>query len=67
MVSFCSRKHDKANASRMLTDEQKRVKKIKKLTEDTSTGVHVTVYRVADLSHQSNKFKVKGNTVIIKS
>ena len=52
------RKHEQANASRKLTAEQKRAKKIKKLQEDTSTGVHVTVYRVKDLSNLSNRFKV---------
>ena len=55
---LCSRKHEEANSSRKLTTEQKRAKKIKKLTENTSTGVHITVYRVSDLSNQSNKFKV---------
>lgn len=33
------------NAARKLTDEEKRSKKIRKLKEDTSLGVSVTVYR----------------------
>lgn len=37
--------HEDANASRKLTDEQRRDKKIRKLQEDTSLGVNVTVYR----------------------
>lgn len=50
--------HEAANAARKLTPEQKRAKKIKKMQEDTSCGVHVAVYRVRDLSNHSNKFKV---------
>ncbi|GFT09070.1 hypothetical protein TNCV_4105332 [Trichonephila clavipes] len=37
--------HEEANAARKLTAEQKREKKIRKLKEDTSTGVNVAVYR----------------------
>lgn len=37
--------HEEANASRKLTDEQRREKKMRKLQEDTTLGVHVTVYR----------------------
>ncbi|XP_071040336.1 U4/U6 small nuclear ribonucleoprotein Prp3 isoform X2 [Parasteatoda tepidariorum] len=38
--------HEEANAARKLTAEQKREKKIRKLKEDTSTGVHVALYRL---------------------
>lgn len=54
--------HEEANASRKLTVEQKREKKIRKLKEDTSCGVHVSVYRIRDLHDcQSKKFKVEAN------
>ncbi|XP_055947967.1 U4/U6 small nuclear ribonucleoprotein Prp3-like [Argiope bruennichi] len=53
--------HEEANAARKLTVEQKRDKKIRKLKEDTSTGVHVAVYRVLNLSNPAKKFKVEMN------
>ncbi|XP_055594191.1 U4/U6 small nuclear ribonucleoprotein Prp3 [Uranotaenia lowii] len=54
--------HEEANAARKLTDDQRRDKKIRKLKEDTSMGVHVTVYRIKDLhDQQSKKFKVETN------
>lgn len=54
--------HQEANASRKLTADQRREKKEKKLQEDTSTtGVHVAVYRVKDLSNLSKKFKIETN------
>ena len=54
--------HDDANQSRKLTVEEKREKKIKKLKEDTSMGVQVSVYRIRDLHNvQSKKFKVETN------
>lgn len=37
--------HEDANAARRLTADQRREKKARKLKEDTSLGVHVTVYR----------------------
>lgn len=37
--------HEEANASRKLTAEQRKEKKIRKLKEDTTLGVHVAVYR----------------------
>lgn len=56
------KEHEEANQSRKLTDEQRREKKIKKLKEDTSMGVQVTVYRIRDLHNvQSKKFKVETN------
>ena len=39
------KKHLKSNAERQLTKEQKTEKKIAKLTEDTTDGVHVTVFK----------------------
>ncbi|KAG1679064.1 U4/U6 small nuclear ribonucleoprotein Prp3 [Nymphon striatum] len=53
--------HEEANAARKLTDEQKRDKKIKKLKEDTTLGVNVTVYRLKNLSNPAKKFKVETN------
>lgn len=37
--------HEEANASRRLTDEQRREKRVRKIQEDTSLGVVVSVYR----------------------
>lgn len=54
--------HEEANAARQLTDDQKRDKKIRKIKEDTSLGVHVAVYRIRDLhENASKKFKVEAN------
>lgn len=39
------KKHETLNAERKLTEDQKRAKKTKKLSEDTSTAVNVSVYR----------------------
>ena len=55
------RNHEEANAARKLTPEQSKAKKLRKLKEDLSCGVHVTVYRVRDLSNQAIKFKVDMN------
>lgn len=55
------RKHEKSNAERKLTPEEKKAKKLRKMKEDLSCGVHVTVYRVRDMSNPANKFKVDMN------
>ncbi|XP_059166868.1 U4/U6 small nuclear ribonucleoprotein Prp3-like [Physella acuta] len=55
------RQHEEANAARKLTVEQRRDKKITKIKEDTSEGVHVSVYRVRDLTDPAIKFKVETN------
>lgn len=39
------RAHEEANAARKLTAEQRKEKKVKKLKEDLSDGVHIAVYR----------------------
>ncbi len=39
------RAHEAANATRKLTKDQARFKRIKKIREDTSVRVHVAVYR----------------------
>lgn len=54
--------HEDANAARRLTADQRRDKKARKLKEDTSLGVHVSVYRIRDLvNNASKKFKVETN------
>lgn len=54
--------HEDANNARKLTVEQKREKKIRKVKEDTSCGVYVSVYRIRELhDFQSKKFKVETN------
>ena len=58
---YSYRKHQDANEARKLTKEQKRTKKLKKLKDDMATGIGVQVYRVNNLSNQSNKFKVDMN------
>ncbi|ESO08130.1 hypothetical protein HELRODRAFT_98250 [Helobdella robusta] len=53
--------HQDRNAGRKLTKEQRREKMIRKIKEDTSDGVHVSVYRVMDLTNPSHRFKVEAN------
>lgn len=53
--------HEEANAARKLTKEQLREKKIKKMKEDTSSGVVVAVYRIRDLSDKKKQYKVQIN------
>ncbi|XP_063231313.1 U4/U6 small nuclear ribonucleoprotein Prp3 isoform X2 [Bacillus rossius redtenbacheri] len=53
--------HEEANAARRLTAEQKRDKKVRKIAEDTTLGVYVTVYRISDLSNAAKKYKVETN------
>ncbi|PAV59054.1 hypothetical protein WR25_10760 [Diploscapter pachys] len=55
------KKHEQANAERKLTTEQKAAKKTKKISEDTSIAVHVTVYRIKSLMNPAHKFKVEKN------
>jgi len=45
LIHFDFRAHEEANAARKLTTEQRRDKKIRKMKEDTTLGVHVSVYR----------------------
>lgn len=37
--------HEEANAARKLSVEERKEKKMRKIKEDTSLGVHVAVYR----------------------
>ena len=54
-------KHEKMNADRKLTKEQKAEKHRRKLAEDTSTGVHVALFWVADMGHPYHRAKVDLN------
>ncbi|XP_036261929.1 U4/U6 small nuclear ribonucleoprotein Prp3-like [Molothrus ater] len=53
--------HEEANAARNLTAEQRKAKKVKKLKEDVSQGVHIAVYRVRNLSSPAKRFKIEAN------
>ncbi|KAM8826281.1 U4/U6 small nuclear ribonucleoprotein Prp3 [Synchiropus picturatus] len=53
--------HEEANAARKLTAEQRKEKKVKKLKEDLSNGVHISVYRIRNLQNPAKKFKVEAN------
>ncbi|CAB1334522.1 unnamed protein product [Coregonus sp. 'balchen'] len=53
--------HEEANAARKLTTEQRKEKKVKKLKEDLSLGVHIAVYRIRNLHNPAKKFKVEAN------
>ncbi len=61
VMSMYCRKHEEANAARKLTAVQRKAKKLKKVQEDLSCGVHVHVYRVRDLRNPAIKFKVDMN------
>jgi len=50
--------HERHNAERMLTPEQRKAKKHKKLSEDTSAEVYVAVFRAGDLTDVGRRFKV---------
>ncbi|KAG8560353.1 hypothetical protein GDO81_014938 [Engystomops pustulosus] len=53
--------HEEANAARKLTAEQRKEKKVKKLKEDITQGVHVAVYSIRNLTNPSKKFKIEAN------
>ncbi|KAL0482413.1 U4/U6 small nuclear ribonucleoprotein PRP3 [Acrasis kona] len=50
--------HEDRNQERKLTKQQKQKKREKKILEDQDVELQVALYRVADLSHPSNRFKV---------
>ena len=60
-VARRKREHEESNAARKLTDEQRKEKRIRKIKEDTTLGVHVSVYRVLNLSNPAKKFKIETN------
>ncbi|XP_062321946.1 U4/U6 small nuclear ribonucleoprotein Prp3 isoform X1 [Osmerus eperlanus] len=53
--------HEEANAARKLTAEQRKEKKVKKLKEDLTHGVHIAVFRIRNLHNPAKKFKVEAN------
>ena len=53
--------HDKANAERKLTDEQRKEKIEKQKEADESKGIYGAVFKVRYLSDGGHKFKVKKN------
>jgi U4/U6 small nuclear ribonucleoprotein PRP3 len=53
-------RHDERNQERKLTSEQKKEKKMKKLTKDTDVIVNVCVFKVTEMTTK-NKFKVDKN------
>ncbi|XP_047455538.1 U4/U6 small nuclear ribonucleoprotein Prp3 [Mugil cephalus] len=53
--------HEEANAARKLTTEQRKEKKVKKLKEDLTDGVYISVYRIRNLQNPAKKFKVEAN------
>jgi len=54
-------KHEKMNADRKLTKEQKALKLKNKLEEDTSTCLSVALFLVKDMSHRYHRTKVDLN------
>lgn len=53
--------HEDQNAARKLTDAERAAKKKRKIIENTSNGVNVSVYRVKDLTDPAVKFKIEAN------
>ncbi|KAG0347941.1 hypothetical protein BG004_006504 [Podila humilis] len=53
--------HLDANAERKLTPEERKAKEQKKKDEDIANGIHVSVYKINDLSHPQKRFKVDTN------
>jgi Protein of unknown function (DUF1115)./pre-mRNA processing factor 3 (PRP3). len=54
-------KHEKMNAERKLTKEQRAEKRDRKLSEDTSYAVSVALFLVNDMSHRYHRTKVDLN------
>ncbi|KAG0273493.1 hypothetical protein BGZ95_010692 [Linnemannia exigua] len=53
--------HLDTNAERKLTHEERKAKEAKKKEEDIAKGIHVSLYKINDLSHPQKKFKVDKN------
>lgn len=62
----CLQAHEDRNLANKLTPAERREKKIRKLTgaAEEAEAMHVSVYRVKDLSHPQNRFKVKVNAEV---
>lgn len=54
-------KHVEDNRSRKLTRDEKVAKAIRKVAEDTTLAVHVTVFKLKSLANPAKKFKVMMN------
>jgi U4/U6 small nuclear ribonucleoprotein PRP3 len=57
------RKHLKDNASRALTDDERRIKREEEYQKDEAKGVQAMAFKIRYLSDPSHKFKVKKNAV----
>ncbi|KAJ1916619.1 U4/U5/U6 small nuclear ribonucleoprotein prp3 [Mycoemilia scoparia] len=55
------RVHDETNASRKLTDEQRKEKIKQKIESDATNSLWAAVYKVKILTHPQHKFKVTAN------
>ncbi|KAG0239538.1 pre-mRNA processing factor 3-domain-containing protein [Mortierella sp. GBAus27b] len=53
--------HLDMNAERKLTHDERKAKEQKRKDEDIAKGIHVSLYRINDLSHPQKKFKVDKN------
>jgi U4/U6 small nuclear ribonucleoprotein PRP3 len=53
--------HDMRNLARMLTPEERKEKRRRKLMEDTSKEVQVAVFRVTNVDHPQHRFKIDVN------
>ncbi|KAK2465094.1 hypothetical protein APHAL10511_002902 [Amanita phalloides] len=60
-VAMRKHQHEKMNAERKLTDEQKRDKIETKKAEEDKKGVYGAVYKVAKLNDPAHQFKVRRN------
>ncbi|KAJ8378616.1 hypothetical protein AAFF_G00238280 [Aldrovandia affinis] len=60
-AQMAKRQRSLRQPTRKLTSEQRKEKKVKKLKEDLSHGVHVAVYRIRNLTNPAKKFKVEAN------
>ncbi|KAL3100104.1 hypothetical protein niasHS_000715 [Heterodera schachtii] len=56
-----AQKHVEDNKNRKLTREEKAAKAIRKIGEDTTLAVHVTVFKTKSLANPAKKFKVMMN------
>lgn len=58
--------HLEHNASKKLTKEEKRLKRLRKVQEDLSlTGIWVSVYRVLDMSNQTKKVMQRAKELLM--
>jgi U4/U6 small nuclear ribonucleoprotein PRP3 len=56
-----SNQHDKANAERKLTEEERKEKLEKKKEQDESKGIYAAVFKIRYLTDGGHKFKVRKN------